>query len=141
MTSATNPWNEIYKIAAGRRKQIAPTTTLKQGYGELTTNLHETLQYIIQELTLEDNQHKDNATQKEIRAATQETIDTTDDKELCVQEVKNVVASMRGKKARGEDWIPSEVYKGLVEILPRYLTAIYNKCLKTGTFPKGGKKQ
>ena len=23
MTSATNPWNEIYKIAAGRRKQTA----------------------------------------------------------------------------------------------------------------------
>jgi len=30
MTSATNPWNEIYKLAAGRRKQTAPTTTLKK---------------------------------------------------------------------------------------------------------------
>jgi len=27
-----------------------------------------------------------------------------------------------------------------VEILPRYLTAIYNKCLKTGIFPKRWKK-
>jgi len=43
-----------------------------------------------------------------------------------VQEVKNAVASMRGKQAPGEDGIPSEVYKRLVEFLPRYITAIYN---------------
>ena len=57
-----------------------------------------------------------------------------------MQEVKNVVASKRGKKAPMEDGIPSEVYKGLVEILHRYLTEIYNKCLKTGIFPKRRKK-
>jgi len=84
---------------------------------------------MIQKLTQEENQHNDNATHKEIRAAKQETIYTTDDKQLSVQEVRNVVASMRGKKSPGDDGIPSEVYKGLVEILPRYLTAIYNKCL------------
>jgi len=61
MTSATNPWNEIYKLAAGRRKQTAPTTTLRQKDGKLTTNLHETLQYMIQKLTPEDNQGDDNA--------------------------------------------------------------------------------
>ena len=72
MTSATNPWNEIYKIAAGRRKQTAPTTTLRQEDGELTTNLQETLQYIIQKLTPEDNQDTDNATHKVIGAATQD---------------------------------------------------------------------
>jgi len=94
MTSTTNARNEIYKIAAGRRKQTAPTTTLRQKDGELTTNLHETLQYMIQKFTPEDNQDTDNATHKELRAATQETIDTTDDKVLSVQEVKNVVASM-----------------------------------------------
>ena len=36
MTSATNPWNEIYRIAAGR-KQAALTTTLRQNNGTLTT--------------------------------------------------------------------------------------------------------
>ena len=52
------------------------------------------------------------------RATTQETTDTADDKELSVQEVKNVVASLGRKKAPGEDGIPSEVYKRLVEIYP-----------------------
>jgi len=58
-----------------------------------------------------------------------------------VREVKNAVASMGGKRAPGEDGIPSEVYKRMVEILPRYITAIYNECLKKRTFQRGGKKQ
>jgi len=140
MTSATNPWNEIYKLAAGRRKQTAPITTLRQKDGKLTTNLHETLQYIMQNLTPEDNQDDDNAIHKQIRAITQETIETADDKEFSEQEVKNAVASMGGKKAPGEDGIPNEVYKKLVEILPRYITAIYNECLTKGTFPERWKK-
>jgi hypothetical protein len=32
------------------------------------------------------------------------------------------------------------VYKRLVEIVPRYITAIYNECLTKGTFPKRWKK-
>jgi len=66
MTSATNPWNEIYNLAAGRRKQTAPTTTSRQKDGKLTTNLHETLQYMIRKLTPEDNQDDDNAIHKQI---------------------------------------------------------------------------
>jgi hypothetical protein len=32
------------------------------------------------------------------------------------------------------------VWKGVVAILPKYLTAIYNGCLKEGVFPKRWKK-
>jgi hypothetical protein len=96
--------------------------------------------FIYVELTPGDNPDNDNATHKQLRAATQELIDTADDKELSVQEVKNVVTSMGGKKVPGEDGTLSEVYKGLMEILPCYLTALYNKCLKTGIFPKRWKK-
>ena len=39
-----------------------------------------------------------------------------------------------------EDGLPSEVFKGLVEILPRYITAIYNRCLREGIFPRRWKK-
>jgi len=95
MTSATNPWNELYKIAAGRRNQNAPTTTLRQKDRELTTNFHEILQYMMQKLTPEEDQYIEGA-------ATQEIIDTTENKELPLQEVKNVVTSMRGKKRQGK---------------------------------------
>jgi hypothetical protein len=43
---------------------------------------------------------------------------------------------MGKNKAPGEDSIQSEVYKSTVEILPRYMTAIYNGCLRKGTFPQ-----
>ena len=32
--------------------------------------------------------------------------------------------------------MPNEVRKGLVKILPKCITAIYNKCLKEGVFPR-----
>ena len=126
----------MYRLAAGRGKQAALTTTLMKKDGTLTTNFHETLKYTLQNLTPKDNQTDDKGLHKQIRTITQEGIDTDDDKEISLQEVKTAVASMREKKAPGEDGVPSEVYKSLVETLPRYITAIYNGCLEKGTFPK-----
>ena len=42
--------------------------------------------------------------------------------------------------APGEDGIIGEVYKSAFEIFPKYLTAIYNCCLRIGEFPKRWKK-
>ena len=86
------------------------------------------------------NQEDDTEMQKNTRALAQEDIDTDDDKEFTVQEVKNLVMSMGKIKAPGEDGIPSEVFKSVVEILPRYMTAIYNGCLRKGTFLQRWKK-
>jgi len=47
MTSTTNPWNEIYRIAAGRRKQAVQITMLRKQDGTLTNNLHETLTHML----------------------------------------------------------------------------------------------
>jgi hypothetical protein len=60
MASATNPWAEIYRLAAGKRKQAAQMTTLRRPDGTLTTNLHETLTHMIRYFTPEDNQNDDN---------------------------------------------------------------------------------
>jgi len=54
--------------------------------------------------------------------------------------MKNAMASMGKKKTQGEDGITSEIIKSLVEILPKYTTAIYNGCLRSGTFPTRWKK-
>ena len=102
MTSASNPWNGIYRIAAGRGKQPAPTTTLRQQDGTLTTNLYGTLLHMVRHFTPEDNEVDDNESHKQIRVLTQETIDTADDKEFTVQEVKNAVASMGNKRHQGK---------------------------------------
>jgi len=140
MTSITNQWSGIYRIMTGRDKRAAPQTTLKQKDGTLTTNLHETIRHMLQILTPENNQEDGTELQKNIRALAQEDIDTDDDKEFTVQEVKNVELSMGKNKAPGEDGIPSEVFKSVVEILPRYMTVIYNGCLRKITFPHRWKK-
>ena len=56
------------------------------------------------------------------------------------QEIKNAVASVGHNKAPREDGITSEIFKSVVDILPGYITAIYNGCLRSGTFPTRWKK-
>ena len=43
MTPYTNPWNEIYRLAAGKRKSTAQITTLRKPDGSFTADVHETL--------------------------------------------------------------------------------------------------
>jgi hypothetical protein len=48
---------------------------------------------------------------------------------------------MDKKKAPGEDGIAGEVYKSVFEVFPRYITAMYNGCLRRGVFRKGWKTE
>jgi hypothetical protein len=43
---------------------------------------------------------------------------------------------MDKKKARGEDGITGEMYRNTFEIFPKYITAMYNGCLRRKVFPK-----
>jgi hypothetical protein len=47
MTSYTNPWNEVYKLAAGRRKNSTQITTLQKSNGTLTADIRETLKHML----------------------------------------------------------------------------------------------
>jgi len=81
---------------------------------------------MIQKLTPEDNQDDDNAIHKQIRAITQETIDTADGREFSVQQDK-------------KDDIPSKVYKA-----GRNPTPLHNSNLRVPNemnFPQKVKKQ
>jgi hypothetical protein len=45
-----------------------------------------------------------------------------------------------GKKGTGEDGITGEIYKDAFKLFPNYITALYNGCLKQGTFPRRWKR-
>jgi len=136
----TNPWSAIYKMAAGKIHRAANITTLRQQDGSHTTDFQNTLRIMVQKFAPEDNPEDDEEIHRETRAMTREPIDTEDDDEFTTQEVKNAVQDMGNKKAPGGDGIPNEVWKSVVTILPKYLTAIYNGCLKAGVFPNRWKK-
>jgi hypothetical protein len=91
---------------------------------------------MLEHFTPEDNQNNDSDYHKQARILSQEPIDTANDKDFTVDEIKNVAVSMGNKKAPGKDRITSEIYKSTIEILPIYITAIYNSCLRRGTFPR-----
>jgi len=70
------------------------------------------------------------------RAQTLESADTKDDKDFTVEETRKVVASMNKKKAPGEDVITGEVFDNNFDIYPKYVTAMYNACLRKGVLAK-----
>jgi hypothetical protein len=140
MTSSTNPWNEVYRLAEGKRKTNTQLTTLRKPDGLLTADLHETLKHMLEYFAPEDIQNDDTDYHKQARAQSQEPIDTTDDKEFTVEEIRNAVASIGNKNAPGEDGKTSEIYKSAFEILPNYITAMYNECLRRVVFPTRWKK-
>jgi hypothetical protein len=47
LTSSTNPWNAVYKIAANKAKRTKTLTTLQKPDGTLTTDINETVIYML----------------------------------------------------------------------------------------------
>jgi len=97
--SYSNPWNEVYKLAAGKRRNNTQITTLRKPDGSLTEDLRETLRLMLEHFTPVDKE-EDTEHHKLARAQTLEPTDTDDDKDFTVEETRNAVASMK-KKRRG----------------------------------------
>jgi hypothetical protein len=89
---------------------------------------------VLEHFTLEDKE-EDTHHHTEARAQALEPAEADDDKEFAIEETRNVFTSMDKRKAPGEDGITGEMYKSTFEIFPKYITAIYNGCLRKGVFP------
>ena len=136
LTTSTNPWNEVYKLAAGKSRNNTQLTTLRKPDRSLTEDMRETLQLMQDHFTPEDKEKDDTDHHKLATARAREPAYTADDKDITVEETRNVVANMDKKKPPGEDGITGEVYTCAFEIFPSYITAMYNGCLRDGVFPK-----
>ena len=109
--SFTNPCNQVYKLAAGKRRNNTQLTTLRRPDGSTTKDIRETLQHMMEHFVPEDRDNDDTAYHTQARLQTQEPVDTTDDKEFTMQEIRNAIGSTGNKKAPGEDGITGEIYK------------------------------
>ena len=130
VTTAANPWNEIYKLAAGKRSHHSLFTSLRKPDGSLTIDMDETVTLMLKHFTPEDNALDDSEFHKQIRVQSQGAVNTPDDREFTLAEIRNVVESMNSKKAPGEDGITGEIFKQAFETFPKYITATYNGYLR-----------
>jgi len=102
--------------------------------------MEETVTLMLEHITPEDNEQDDREFHKQIRARSQATVNTPDDREFTLAEIRNAVDSLNTKKAPGEDGIAGEIFKQAFETFPKYITAMYNWCLRKGVFPKRWKR-
>ena len=140
ITSSKNPWNEVYKLAAGKRNTCTQITTLRKPDRSLMADIKETLCLVLDYFTPTHNLHDDNDYRKQVRAQAQKPVCTAEDRAFTIKEIRNAIQSMDNKKAPGEDGITSNIYKQTFQTFPKFITAMYNGCLSYGVFPKRWKR-
>jgi len=135
ISTAINPWGVIYNLASGRGNTRAQITTLLKPDGTHTANTIETLRYMMDTFAPKDNNLEDNDYHKAVRTLAEQADNTEDDREFTKEEVENTIASMNNNKAPGTDGITGNIYKQVFNMVPTFVTALYNGCLKQGIFP------
>ena len=140
MMSSTNPWNEVYKLDAGKRNNNTQITTLQKPDGSLTADLRETSKHMLEHFTQKDKENDDTDYHKQARTQSHEPVDMANDKDFTIEEIRNAVESMGNKKAPGEEGITGKIYRSTFEIFPSYITALYSGCLRRGILPMRWKR-
>ena len=135
VAASTNPWSQVYKLAAGKARADRIMTTLRKPDGSETLSIKETMDVILQYHFPEDREESENQLHKTIRRSVDEPINTRDDTGFSKEEIRQTIASFSDKKAPGRDGITASVYLRTFKLLPE-VTAIYNQCLDRGCFPK-----
>jgi len=86
ITTPNNPWNEVYKLAAGKIRETLTLTTLQKRDGSRTTNIDETLQTMMDILIPENRTQDDTIQHKNTSRHAAQPIDTANDREFTQDE-------------------------------------------------------
>jgi len=113
-------------------------TTLKKQDGSNTTNIEETVKLMAEYLIPKEEPNDETEQHKQIREQSKEQ--ATEDREYTIEEVENVIAELKHKKAPGEDAITAEIYQRVHKQIPTSVFTLYNECLRRGQFPRKWKK-
>jgi hypothetical protein len=140
LTTEANPWNTVYRLAAGKKRNNTQKTTLRKPESSLTKDTKEILKLMQEYFTPEDNEYKDSNYHKQVRDKATRPPNTPDDCEFTIEDVRRVIEGMDNKKAPGEDGITAKIFKETFKIFPASITAMYNSWLQNGIFPEIWKK-
>jgi hypothetical protein len=97
--------------------------TLKKPDGTLTTDINETVTYMLDYLITKDEEDNDLVYHKIIRKLTERPIQTTDDREYKPEEIWNAIDAINCKKAPGENRITSDIFQRAYKQFPNFINA------------------
>ena len=86
------------------------------------------------------NERDDNDYRKQVRAQALLPTHTADDREFTIEEARITDDTMNNRKAPEDDGINGDIYNYTFKTLPKFITAMYNGCLKHGIFPTRWKR-
>ena len=121
--ASTNPWSQVYKLAAGKARPNSIMSTIRKPDGTETANIQETINVMLDHFFTEDRE-EDNSRHKNIRKAIEEPINTSEDLEFSREEVKRTIESFNPKKAPGLDGITGGIYQRTFHLFPRVITTM-----------------
>jgi hypothetical protein len=136
LTSSTNPWNSVYNLASNKTKRSQTLATLQKPDGSLTTDINETVKYMLEYLITKDEDDNDSHYHKIIRTLTERPIQTADDRQYTPEEIGNTIDAINCKKAPGEDGITTEIVQLAYIQFPNFINTLYNEYLRQGCYPK-----
>ena len=136
MTSSSNPWSQVYKLATGKARTNSIMTTVRKPDGTETSSILETMNLILYHLITKDREKDTYYQKKKIRKMIEEPNKTSDNAEFTQGEIKQTIEIFNGKKSPGIDGITSGIFLRTFNKFSKLITAIYNQCLKRGCFPR-----
>ena len=80
INDGVNPWNIVYKIAAGKFRTTTRLTTIEKKDGTYTTDTRSTIVHMFNYFVLDDREDSDNEFHRKIRKEIQEPPDNAHDK-------------------------------------------------------------
>jgi phosphatidate phosphatase PAH1 len=99
VTSSSNPWSHVYKLATGKVRGNTIMTTLRKPNGTETSSILETINIMLDHIITVDRE-EETYYNKNIRKMSEEPIQTCDDIEFTQGEIKNYRKFQRQKGTR-----------------------------------------
>ena len=140
LTSSTNPWNAVYKLVSNKAKRSQPLSTLQKPDESLTTDINETVTYMLEYLISKDEEDNNSDYHNTIRTLTETPIQTADDREYTLEEIGMAIEAINSKKAPGENGITSDIFQHSYKQFPNLINTLYNECLRQECFLKKWKR-
>jgi hypothetical protein len=137
-STKSNPWGLVYQISKNKTTSDL-VSEIRAPDGKLVLNREDIASHLLNNLFPNDRPEIDSEHHREVRQYFHKEINTTNDSAFTELEVLTVINNQNHKKAPGEDGMSADIIKRINNKEPKFLTNIYNQCLKLNHFPKAWK--